>query len=230
LFALLLAAGVFLWMQPQARAQDLSLPGRSFSLLSAPVTGISPSLQADREQDNSQGSTDDNIFNRFSTGREAFAPDHDVYEVPVLLRPQGDSRAEFTRNTGFGYVAGSFARKRVYFTWALSMAQARWLPTAKDIRAVSVHEATLIPVLNFHMGRHLALGLGLGLGVMDALVDYEDGDYRHRIEPFIPARLGLTIFLGETLVASFTLAASPYWGGTPLVSHSRVLFGLGYNH
>jgi len=74
------------------------------------------------------------------------------------------------------------------------------------------------------------LGVGLGPGLMDGLVIHSDGNFTHRLEPYLAGRLGLTAFAGENLVFSATLSASPFWGGRPLISHSRLLMGLGWSH
>ncbi|MDH4249503.1 MAG: hypothetical protein OEW39_16980, partial [Deltaproteobacteria bacterium] len=70
-------------------------------LLILVLSGISPSPPLRAETGESL------IFNRFSEGLTPRAATQDLFEIPVLLRPQGDPNASLQRNWGLGYVSGS---------------------------------------------------------------------------------------------------------------------------
>ena len=172
----------------------------------------------------------DSIFNRFTEGLTPRASSLDILEIPVLLRPQGDPEAIASRNSGLSYVTGSFPRKSLYLTWATNVAQQDWIPSNPEFRSIAVRQIDLTLNLNAHLSRRLVLGMGLGPGLMDGLVIHTNGDFTHRLEPYLAGRLGFTVFAGENLVFSATVSASPFWGGRPLISHSRLLIGLGWSH
>ena len=193
-------------------------------LISMLLIGVSLISAAEAEE----GSP--SIFNRFTEGLTPRASSLDILEIPVLLRPQGDPNALASRNSGLSYVTGSFPRKSLYLTWATTVAQQDWEPSNPAFRSVSVRQIDLTLNLNAHLARRLVLGVGLGPGLMDGLVIHSDGNFTHRLEPYLAGRLGLTAFAGENLVFSATVSASPFWGGRPLISHSRLLIGLGWSH
>lgn len=173
---------------------------------------------------------DDSIFNRFAEGVETPARRQRMLEVPVALRLQTFREVDVERNAGLGYVWGIRPTDRIYVSYSLSIAQQRWSPKEGDIDRAESTQLEAVQHLNFWMGRAAVFSFGLGLGLMDGLVVFDDNDFITRYEPYIPVQLGLVVPVGDTVVTSLRASVSPFWGRGPVLSHGRLLFGLGYNY
>ncbi len=174
-----------------------------------------------------QGAGQRPIFNRFAGAPREPASRMRLFEVPVYLRPQTNADADIVHNLGLSYVEGFFPRNRVFVSFGYNYAQQEWEPASGEVEKVRVKQFDLTQHLNFWVERALFLNLGLGLGLMDGLLEFEDDDFQHRLEPYIPIQLGLGVPLGD-LVVSLRVVHSPFLGSGPLISHTRGQLGLGY--
>jgi len=74
------------------------------------------------------------------------------------------------------------------------------------------------------------ISLGAGAGFMDGLIYYKNGDFKHRLEVFLPLQVGTGFRLGKTWFVDAKWMQSSYFGPGPVASAGRVVAGIGYNY
>lgn len=170
------------------------------------------------------------IFNRFAGTPDTGHRRQRLFEVPVALRPQTNADADIDHSLGLGYYVAAWPLSDVYVSLGMNYYQAQWAPVSGDLSKVNVKQFDLSQQLNFRLWDSLVLSLGLGVGVMDALVEFDDGDYEHRQAFYVPVQMGFIVPLGDTYVVSLRAVQSPFVGNGPVISHARAMLGFGYNY
>jgi hypothetical protein len=177
-----------------------------------------------------QAPDDTPIFRRFAAPQRPTSTRLTVLEVPVTLRPQTDADAPVDENLGLGYELGVQPGNRLFGSVAFTLGRMEWRPSDPAVVSAEVKQFDVSQSLNFRAGRRVLIGVGLGLGVLDSLVVRADGSFEHNVVPYVPFRLGLGLFLGDSLLVSLRLAVTPFFAEGHAVGQSRVLLGLGWTH
>jgi hypothetical protein len=192
-------------------------------LLLLPLASLPPQAQA-------QTPREAPIFNRFAAALERPASRQALVEVPIAIQVQGDPDARIRENVGVSYVVSHQPRNRVYVSTGFTYGRQEWEPSNPTLADVKVYQLDITQILNFRIRNAAVISVGLGLGIMDGIVLFGDGRFKHRLEPYIPFQLGLGLPVGERFLVTLKLAESPFWGEGTVISHTRALIGLGYDY
>lgn len=200
-----------------------------FCLLAALAFSIAGTALGSRAA--AQEPESDPIFRRFEISRKRPKFWQVLLEIPVLLRPQGQSDAEIEKNLGFNYVTSFRPNSRVYFSRSLGLAKMEWLPRETGVRQVKVRTIDTTLILNHLFKSTLVTSYGLGIGAMDGIITFNDGrKFETRLEPFIPLQFGLGLRLGKTVQLGLKFSQFYFFRTNPIISNSRLLLGLGFNY
>ncbi len=105
-----------------------------------------------------------------------------------------------------------------------------WHPKQSVINTVKVKTFDITLIANHLYRSTLVTSFGVGLGVMDGLVTFNDpGRFSTRLEPFIPLQAGIALRLGSVQVG-LKVSQFSFFRSNPVISTTRVLFGLGFNY
>ena len=150
-------------------------------------------------------------------------------EFPVYLRPQLEPDPKVVQNIGLNFGISFRPRNRFYITRSYNFAQMSWEPKEGSVKRVQLTTFGISQLLNFSVKRTAIVSLGLGLGLMDGVIRFTDGDFKSRLEPYIPIHAGIGFYPFSRWIVMGRLSHSFFLGPGPVVSVTRGLLGVGYN-
>lgn len=169
------------------------------------------------------------IFDRFAGVQAAPKAWQILPEFPVYLRPQLEPDAKVVQNIGVNFGVSFRPRNRVYFTRSYNFAQMTWEPKEGKVERVQLTTFDISQLLNISVKRVAIVSFGLGLGVMDGIIRFRNGDFKTRLEPYVPIHFGVGFYPFSQWIIMTRLSHAFFLGPGPVVSVTRGLLGVGYN-
>ena len=178
-----------------------------------------------------EASEEPSIFQRFALRRDPPKFFQTVIDLPILLRPQTDPKAEILKNAGINWMSSFRPNDPIYSSQSLGIAILEWLPTDPSIAKVKVKTVEASILVNHRSATWLVTTFGFGLGLMDGLIYFNDERvFDPRLEPFIPFQIGWAARLGDSFQLGVKYQQFTFFRSQPVISLGRVLVSLGYSY
>ncbi len=163
-----------------------------------------------------------------------------LWEIPYRLRPQTRSNASVVSHRGLSYTHGFFPERKIFSSITLNYARHQHRPQEslnrpphandpKVLSSVRTRHADLVYNLHYQpKAQWISWYFGLGLGVFAGVVQYENGHFESRFEPYPALQMGLLLRVQSAILGLRVHQSSFIFGEGVVQSNQRLLAGMGW--